>query len=193
MAGRQGYSVRSITHVGICLALLVISSKITIPTPAIQFTLQTFAVGFSALFLGPKLGALTQTLFLTLGLIGLPVFSGGGGPAYIFRPSFGYLLAFIPASFLIGTLFARLTKHKARFAAALTACSAGLALIYLVGTLYFYILGHVYLGLGAQPWHWYLIAGAIMFLPTDLLSLATASFVISSVRPLSPAWLASKT
>lgn len=188
---QKNFSIKQISNVGLFLAVLIICSKITVPTPAISFTLQTMAVSFIALYLGPELGALTQTLFLVLGLAGLPVFSGGGGLAYVFKPSFGYLVAFIPASYVIGKLFQRFAKRTPQklFAAALPASLVGLLIIYTIGTLYFYILGHLYLGLGAKPWTWFAVSGALMFLPTDLLQMAVASFIVSRVRVLRPSWL----
>ncbi len=187
----KGFSIKQISYVGIFLALLIICSKITVPTPAISFTLQTMAVSFIALYLGPELGALTQTLFLVLGLAGLPVFSAGGGLGYVFKPSFGYIAAFIPASYVIGKLFRRLATRgkRSHFTSAFLASLAGLAIIYTIGTLYFYILGHVYLGLGDRSWTWFAMSGAIMFLPTDLLQMSVSSFIVSQVKVLRPSWL----
>lgn len=186
-SGRTSFTVREITAVGICIALLSVCSKITIPTPAIQFTLQTFAVSFTAFFLGPKLGPLAQSLYLLLGLVGLPLFSQGGGFAYVFKPSFGYLLSFIPASFVMGYLQRRLGRGRkglSFFGRCLAAGLAGLAVIYLLGTAYFYVLGQVYLGLGAKPLSWFIWGGALMFLPTDSLSIAVASLVAAQVRKI---------
>jgi biotin transport system substrate-specific component len=52
--------------------------------------------------LGSKLGALSQLIYVVLGLIGIPVFTKGGGLSYIFEPSFGYLIGFILAACIIG-------------------------------------------------------------------------------------------
>lgn len=187
MANDKQFTVRAVTRVAVCLALLSICSKITIPTPAIQFTLQTFAVTFTAFFLGGRLGALTQFLFVVMGLIGLPVFSAGGGPGYIMKPSFGYLVAFIPASFLIGYLLNKFeTRGMKPFRAAVLAGLAGLAVIYTIGTAYFFAIGKLYLGMGAKPFTWFLWGGALMFLPTDALSVTVAAAVMTQVRKALP-------
>lgn len=77
---------------------------IKIPMPLVPMTLQTLLVYSAGLFLGPTGGALSQLVYVALGLVGLPIFSGGGGVAYIFSPTFGYLIGFIPAAAAAGLL-----------------------------------------------------------------------------------------
>jgi len=85
-------------------ALTAAGAYIKLPLPPVPVTAQILFVAMSGMLLGPKAGALSQLVYLVLGLIGLPVFSGGGGPAYVASPTFGYLLGFIPASALAGFL-----------------------------------------------------------------------------------------
>ena len=68
------------------------------------FTLQFFFVLMAAILLGGKLGAISVGCYVLLGLVGLPIFAAGGGIGYVFRPSFGYLIGFIVAAFVTGTL-----------------------------------------------------------------------------------------
>lgn len=82
--------------------------------PGVPITLQTLAVMLTGIILGPTRGAAAVGLFLAAGLAGLPVFSGfRGGLGVLAGPSAGYLLAFLPAAFLVG-LLARLILRRTR-------------------------------------------------------------------------------
>lgn len=61
--------------------------------------------------LGAKLATVSVIVYLSIGLVGVPVFSAGGGPAYIFRPGFGFLLGFVLAAFVIGTITEKVGKN----------------------------------------------------------------------------------
>ncbi|MBM3273524.1 MAG: biotin transporter BioY, partial [Candidatus Sericytochromatia bacterium] len=64
-------------------------------------TLQVPSVWLTGVFLRPWHAAMAQAVMLAVGLAGLPIFLEGGGPAYALKPTFGYLLGFIPAAWLI--------------------------------------------------------------------------------------------
>ena len=79
-------------------AVLTVISLISIPLPSgIPLTLQTFAVALCGYFLGIKLGIISLFVYLTLGAIGLPVFSHaqGGIQVIIGGPTGGFLIGFI--------------------------------------------------------------------------------------------------
>jgi biotin transport system substrate-specific component len=77
--------------------------RIPLPFSPVPITLQTFFVLLSGAFLGSNLGAITQLSYISLGVLGLPVFTGAGsGLLYLFGPTGGYLVGFVFASFLIG-------------------------------------------------------------------------------------------
>jgi biotin transport system substrate-specific component len=88
--------------VGIFAALTMAGTFINIPIPYIPITLQFFFCALAGVTLGSRLGALSQLVYVILGLLGLPVFSKGGGIGYIFQPSFGYIAGFVLAAYLIG-------------------------------------------------------------------------------------------
>ncbi|MDZ7264485.1 MAG: biotin transporter BioY, partial [candidate division KSB1 bacterium] len=95
---------RKIILVSLFAALTAVGAFIKIPLPHIPITLQTLVVIMSGNLLGYKLGTLSQLLYLVVGLLGVPIFAYGGGPGYIFQPSFGYLLGYPVGAFLIGLL-----------------------------------------------------------------------------------------
>ena len=65
-----------------------VGAYVRIPLPAVPLTLQTAAVLLSGILLGPRMGALSQAVYVVTGLIGLPVFAQGGGPGYVLKPTF---------------------------------------------------------------------------------------------------------
>jgi biotin transport system substrate-specific component len=77
---------------------------------------------------------------MILGLAGLPVFSSGGGLAYIFRPSFGYIIGFVAAAFITGVIARKFPDPS--FKRLLAASLAGIAVIYLIGMVYFYLISN---------------------------------------------------
>src|SRR5208337_2009632 len=85
-------------------ALTAVGAFIRIPIPYVPLTLQTLMVMFAGLILGSRRGALSQLLYLILGLLGLPIFAQGGGPAYVLQPSFGFLLGFVAGAYVIGKM-----------------------------------------------------------------------------------------
>lgn len=82
--------------------LLTLSAKISVPVLPVPVTLQTFAVAVLAAGFGWRIGVATVVLYLIEGLAGLPVFATGGGIDYIFRPSFGFLVGYLPMAYVIG-------------------------------------------------------------------------------------------
>lgn len=82
--------------------ILTLSAKISVPVQPIPVTLQTLAVALIAATLGWRLAVATVALYLVEGLAGLPVFASGGGIGYVFRPSFGFIVGYLPMAFVIG-------------------------------------------------------------------------------------------
>ncbi len=151
--------------------LLTISAKIKIPFYPVPMTMQTFIVLFLGIFLGPKIGLLTISLYLFEGIFGLPVFAGtpekGIGLTYFIGPTGGYLFGF-----LFAVYFAGLFKYNDGI------INTFLKLIFSVS--FIYILGLVWLGaligwdkpifkLGAEP-----------FLLAELFKILLLTFLIPS-------------
>lgn len=84
------------------VALIVVGAFIKVPVPVVPFTLQFLFTMLAGLLLGPVNGALAVVVYIVLGLVGLPIFTQGGGPGYIFQPSFGYIIGFAVAAYVTG-------------------------------------------------------------------------------------------
>ena len=118
--------------------LLTLSAKVSVPVLPVPVTLQTFAVAALAAGFGWRIGVATVALYLIEGLAGLPVFATGGGLDYVFRPSFGFLVGYLPMAFIIGRAadagFSRkpLTMFLAMLAADAVAFAFGFAWLLVV-------------------------------------------------------------
>lgn len=88
---------KTITLVALFTAVLVLLAQITVPLPTgVPLTLQTFAVALTGVILGWKLAGVTMLIYLTLGVIGLPVFAGmKAGGTVLFGATGGFLIGFI--------------------------------------------------------------------------------------------------
>lgn len=117
--------------------LTVAGAKVSIPLPGtpVPATLQTLPVLLAGLLLGARLGALSQVVYLGLGLAGLPVFAlPGAGPGYLLGPTGGYLVGFIIAAWLAGALAPPVAGTG--FGRRLAATAAGVAALHAAGVLW---------------------------------------------------------
>lgn len=88
--------VKNMVKAAIFAACIAVCAWIAIPIGTVRFTLQTFAIALSLLYLGGKWGAVSILVYLGLGLAGLPVFSGfQGGIGVLFGITGGYLPGFL--------------------------------------------------------------------------------------------------
>lgn len=115
-AGRKPLAVPTqVALAGVFAALIAVCSMLP-PIPVggfgVPITLQTFAVMLAGLILGARLGFLSVALYVVVGLVGLPVFSGfNAGFGVLAGPSGGYLLAFPFAAALAGALSSLVLKR----------------------------------------------------------------------------------
>lgn len=157
-------------YVALFAALTAVCAQITVPLAAIPFTLQTLMVTLAGLLLGPKRGAAAMTVYMLLGLAGAPVFAAfGGGLSSVAKPSFGFVLGFIPAAFVIGLIAQNGLTWLKLGAASL----AGAAVTYAVGLPYMYVIIHVVNGAEATLGN-VLMWGMLPFLPGDALKIIVA-------------------
>ena len=109
-------------------ALTAIGAFFKIPFALAAISLQFL---FTAMA-GILLGALSQAVYVLIGLVGVPIFALGGGFSYVLQPTFGFLLGLIPSAFVIG----KLAKQPLTFWGTALAMLAGLAVLYAIGVPY---------------------------------------------------------
>ena len=141
--GKKKFRAKSLAtelaYLAIGVAICTVCAWITIPVGVIPVTMQTFAVAAVGALLGAKRGTIAVAVYLLMGLIGIPVFSGfrAGVPA-LMGATGGYLIGFVFDVFIVG-LFSNLpVKNKIfKTAAMYAAMVLGLAFCYFFGTLWF--------------------------------------------------------
>jgi biotin transporter BioY len=111
-----------------------LAAQFKVEIGAVPITMQTFVVLLSGILLGSKKGAASQIIYLLMGLSGLPWFARGGGLGYILSPTFGYILGFILASYLVGLLIEKGWGKKIK--TIIFVLLIGEAAIYLFGILW---------------------------------------------------------
>jgi biotin transport system substrate-specific component len=114
-------------------ALTAAGAQVQIPHQPIPFTLQTFFVLLSGAFLGARNGFTAQIVYITVGALGLPVFSGATfGLAKIFGVTGGYLLSFPAAAALVGYM----VRQRKGFLWTLFSMFTALLVVFTLGSLY---------------------------------------------------------
>lgn len=126
---------------GIVVFLLSFFPKINIEL--YTYNLQTIIVWSSGIIFGSKKSLIAITIYLVLGLAGLPVFAGGGGIEYIKEPTFGYILSLPFVAYIGGYLYEKNKKFQAVLFPIL--------IVHLLGILYLFLFMQSYLGIA-----WYL-------------------------------------
>ena len=93
-----------LTRIALLIAMNCISAYLIIPLPFSQspIALQTLVVNLVAFLLPPKDAAIAMLAYIGIGIIGVPVFTGGtAGPGKMFGPTGGYIWAYVAAVFLM--------------------------------------------------------------------------------------------
>lgn len=148
----------------------------SIPFTPVPFTMQPMVVLMSGLVLGPRLGMMSQVLYLAAGFAGLPVFAVSPtlpmGVARLLGPTGGYLMAYPLAALVTGTLARR--GFDRRYLTSVAAMGAGLFVIYACGVLWLGFFARtatppVPTGIGAA-----IAAGVYPFLIADVLKVLAA-------------------
>ena len=175
-------NTRSIIMAALFAALTAIGALITIPIGPVPITLQDMFPMLAGLILGAEIGALSQIVYILIGLIGLPVLAGGtGGINSVFTPSFGYLIGFLLAAFVIGKISRKIKKLT--FTKAFLLCIVGMIVIYAVGIPYLYLILNNFLGKKVTI-QYAIKVGFVLFIPGDIIKTIIVSIIASNVIPL---------
>lgn len=179
------FSVRSMIFTAIMAALICIAAPFSVPIGLVPISLATFAVYLAGGLLGAKRGALAVVVYILIGAVGLPVFSGfAGGFAKLLGVTGGYIIGYVPCALLSGLLYDRTRR--------VWTLPVGMVL----GTLACYIFGTA----------WFLIATAdgaitgasvvsalmmcvVPFLPGDAIKIAAACALAMPLRARLGAYL----
>lgn len=171
--------LRAVIAVLIGVVAMAALAQLSVKIGPVPITGQTLGVVVVGALLGANRGAATMVTYMGLGLAGLPIFANGGGTiAYAYQPSFGFIIGFIPAAWLVGFLAER--GYLQRTFAAYGVFLAGLAVPYLIGLPYLWVaLAGVgkSLSIGAL-----LKIGLLPFIPGDLIKCVLAGTAVRALR-----------
>lgn len=173
------FRVLDISYIALLAALLAVCAWITIPLPMVAFTLQTMGVFLALILLGGKRGTTAVLVYILLGAMGLPVFSGfRGGFGVLFGATGGYIFGFIFTALAYWAITARLGET---LPVQIFALILGLVLCYAVGTGWYmlmYLQDGQSIALGAA-----LLGCVVPFILPDLGKLALALFLGRRLKP----------
>lgn len=137
---KSGMSALSIVHSGMFAALMMIGANITAFAPflvvgGVPITLQTFFAILAGLILGSRLGAISMTVYMFIGLAGAPVFARfSGGFGSIISPTFGFIVSFILVAYVVG----KIVEKNGKLSSYVIAALVGLVINYVIGTNWMY-------------------------------------------------------
>ena len=165
----------------LAVALTAAAAQFTMPLPftAVPFVLTPLVVLLTGAALGARLGALTQVLYIALGIAGLPVFVPSvtlpPGAARLLGPTGGYLMAYPIAAFVTGWLAER--GWDRRYLTSAAAMLIGLAVIFTGGVSW--LAASVTHSLPAA-----LTGGLIPFIALDVVKVAAAAGILPATWKL---------
>lgn len=172
----KSIKIKDLAIMAILEALLIVFSKITFPIGPIPLTLQTLAVFLISLILGVKKSMIVFELYMLMGLIGIPVFSTGGGWSYVLQPSFGFIIGFFFASIVIG-----LSSKSNKFYTKYIMSTIGLLIIDLFGVIYMFIIMNYYLDLDKNI-SYILSVGVLPFFVKDFACMILSCVIYSRLQ-----------
>ena len=137
---KSGMSALSLVYSGMFAALMMIGANITAFAPfltvgGVPITLQTFFAILAGLILGSRLGAISMTVYMFIGLAGAPVFAKfGGGIGWLISPTFGFIVSFIFVAYVVG----KIVEKNGHLNSYIFAALVGFVINYGIGTNWMY-------------------------------------------------------
>ncbi len=166
---KKTFSTQELTTMALLAALLCVSSYISIQLPfsAVPITAQTLVINMIALLLKPKKAGITVGIWILLGLVGLPVFSGGkGGFGVLAGATGGYIIGYLAAAIIISLL----KGNKNKIVRSTVSVIIGIPIIYAVGVPWMKVI----LNLG---WPAALTTGLLPFLAGDIIKCIASVYI----------------
>ena len=172
----KNMQLRELVLCALFIALITVGTFVRIPVGTDVYTLQFLFTLLAGLLLGARLGAVAVAAYILLGLVGVPVFASGGGPAYVLQPTFGYLIGFVLQAWFCGR-YARRVSHVS-FKTLLLVNVGGMAIVYLIGISWFYIFSNYVIDAPIALWAAIFYCGILQAPPDFLLCVAAAGLAV---------------
>lgn len=170
---KSRFTIRQMAMIAVVTAVTCVLAPLSIPIGPVPISLTNLVIYFGLYVLGTKNGTISYLIYLLIGLIGIPVFSGfTGGAGKLFGPTGGYLIGFIPMALIAGIFINKFIGKR-------YLCLIGM----IVGTAVCYALGTVWLSYQAgMDFRAALLAGVIPFIPGDVVKMILAMLVGPQIR-----------
>lgn len=178
---KKKITTKEMTFCALFTVLTAVGAFLKIPVPVVPFTLQFLFTMMAGLLLGGRLGAASVALYALLGLLGLPVFAEGGGFWYVLKPSFGYIIGFVIGSYVTGKMTEGL--ERLTFGRVLAANFAGLAIVYGMGMVYYYIISNFVIDAPIGLWPLFLYC-FLLAVPGDICLCFLAAGMAKRLKPV---------
>ncbi|MFH1714675.1 MAG: biotin transporter BioY [Elusimicrobiota bacterium] len=166
--------IKKLIHVSIFAALTAVGAYIVIPIGPVPITLQNVFVLLSGYALGSKKGALSQIVYIIIGLIGIPVYArGGSGLGHLLGPTGGYIFGFVVSAVCVGGIIKN--PRNAGIIRIFLGFALGILAIYVCGTIQLMFVSELNL-------HKAVSIGVLPFIPIDLLKIIILTIIIRYIR-----------
>lgn len=167
---KRNINTRTLVLCALFAALSGVFSQIAIPIGAVPINLAFVSVFIAAGLLGAKFGALSQLVFVLLGAVGMPVFSGfRGGLGVVFGPTGGFIIGYIACALMTGFIA---EKGGRKIAVLIPAMCAGAVCAYFFGTVWF-------ITVTGSDFMYALTVCVLPFLPGDALKAVLSSVLVN--------------
>lgn len=173
--------IQTTIYCSLFTALIAVGAFLKVPVPVCPFTLQFLFTSLAGLLLGSKRGAVSVVVYMVLGLIGLPIFSKGGGLWYVLEPTFGYIAGFCLGTFVTGLIAERMNKKT--FPRYLIANFTGLLIVYAAGMIYYYIICNFVIHTPIVLWTLFLYC-FVLAVPGDICLCFLSAIIVKRVKPI---------
>ena len=133
---KQVISTKSLTLIGLMTAVCCVLGPISVPIGAVPVSLGVLAILLTVYVLGTFKGTVATLVYILLGTVGLPVFTGyQGGLQKVSGPTGGYIIGYIFLALIAGAFIDRFSYKKCYMH--VVGMVLGLAVCYLFGTIWF--------------------------------------------------------
>lgn len=173
MVKEKNLSLTSITMIGIITALTCVLAPLSVPIGPVPISLSNFTLFLSVYVLGTKRSVIGCSVYLLLGLFGLPVFTGyGSGIGKVLGPTGGYMIGFFPLIIISGFF---VKKYTDKWYISLIGMFIGSLICNTIGTIWLAFQANMSFAAA-------FLAGVIPFIPGDLIKMGIAIYIGGQLR-----------
>ena len=166
------FTIQQIAMIAVMTAVTCVLAPLSVPIGPVPISLTNFAIYLSLYLLDWKKGTVSYILYLLLGLVGLPVFSGfTGGIGKLAGPTGGYIIGFIPMAIIAGIVIDKFSQRWIQILGMIV----GTAICYAFGTAWFCIQAGYTVSAA-------LAVCVIPFIPADLIKMVIAMIIGPEIR-----------